>query len=278
MSETMKAKVMTVTPAVAKRWLEKNHEGNRKVNPRRVERLVSDMKAGAFRLTHQGICFGANNELIDGQHRLAAVVESNVTVKMLVVTDSTLKFHSPIDRGQARSLALVTGKTTWEVAVVNLLFNLERGGDLRVSITDEDVRATHRNNIGAFNALVDVQGFTALRSGSAAAFIFAYPIAGGRIVKYARDLSSGSMLPAGHAAIAHRRWLDRQKATRFAEAMGTMSAIRHYLTGASMGNVHTADRGYRAICSKRRSMNIPNTPSAEKVAHLPLAINGSEDE
>jgi hypothetical protein len=42
------------------------------------------MRAGRWQLTHQGIAFSSNRVLIDGQHRLWAVIISGVTVPMRV--------------------------------------------------------------------------------------------------------------------------------------------------------------------------------------------------
>ena len=42
--------------------------------------IARDMKAGHWRLTHQGIAFDPAGVLIDGQHRLWAIVESDTTL------------------------------------------------------------------------------------------------------------------------------------------------------------------------------------------------------
>lgn len=269
----MKAKVVTVTPAMAEKWLKKNHNKQRPIMQRRVERLASDMKAGAWRLTHQGICFGAGDDLIDGQHRLAAIVASGVTVQLLVCREPSLKFHSPIDRGAARSLALVTGKTNWEIAVINTLFSLEQGVHARGTMTSEDARAIHARNKKALGDLVDVApDFLKLRSGSAAGLVYAFPISAQRVARYAKDLCEGAMLSQGHAAIVHRRWIDRQRSANYAEAMAALNCIRYHLATKPMSLVHTSDIGYRAVTSRRRELKVPHTPTEERVQHLSFAF------
>jgi hypothetical protein len=75
--------IVDLTPALAAAWLEKN-DNNRPINWNYVSQLARDMKAGRFRCTHQGIAFDTEGRLIDGQHRLWAVLEADVTVRMRV--------------------------------------------------------------------------------------------------------------------------------------------------------------------------------------------------
>lgn len=77
--------VMTVTPKLAKEWLDRNVENNRTINHNRVKMYAEDMQAGNWKLTHQGIAFDADGRLIDGQHRLRAVIKAGVAVRMLVM-------------------------------------------------------------------------------------------------------------------------------------------------------------------------------------------------
>lgn len=72
-----------VTPALAKQWLEKN-TNNRNVNFAKVKKMAKDMREGHWDTTHQGIAIATDGTLVDGQHRLMAVVESGVTVRMNV--------------------------------------------------------------------------------------------------------------------------------------------------------------------------------------------------
>jgi hypothetical protein len=59
--------------------------------------MAADMAAGRWQLTHQGIAIGPNGEVIDGQHRLHAVVLSGVTVMMLVTYNVPVESVTVID-------------------------------------------------------------------------------------------------------------------------------------------------------------------------------------
>lgn len=80
----MESKIVTITPDMAKAMLEKNMKSNRRLNHQTVKRYARIMKAGGWNLTHQGIAFDDKGELIDGQHRLQAIVMANVPITMMV--------------------------------------------------------------------------------------------------------------------------------------------------------------------------------------------------
>lgn len=91
-----------VIPALAKQWLEKN-TNNRNVNFAKVKKMAKDMREGHWDTTHQGIAIATDGTLVDGQHRLMAVVESGVTVRMNVTFNAPKSQH--IDSGNSRSMA-----------------------------------------------------------------------------------------------------------------------------------------------------------------------------
>ena len=102
----MRSEVITITPKMAKEYLEKNMKNNRRVSRDLVQRYARIMHAGGWNLTHQGIAFDDRGELIDGQHRLNAIVQANVPVKMLVTYDveHTNGEAFTIDAGRRRTI------------------------------------------------------------------------------------------------------------------------------------------------------------------------------
>ena len=83
----MHSQVLNVTPSLAEEWL-KSNSFNRKISKATVRRYADDMKAGNWNLNHQGIAFDNDGVLVDGQHRLVAVIESGETIKMMVTWGS----------------------------------------------------------------------------------------------------------------------------------------------------------------------------------------------
>jgi len=80
----MESKVITITPDMARGMLEKNMKRNRPKRQEVIKRYARIMKAGGWNLTHQGIAFDDKGELIDGQHRLEAIIMANVPIAMMV--------------------------------------------------------------------------------------------------------------------------------------------------------------------------------------------------
>lgn len=98
------AKVMDITPQQAAIWLQGNI-GNRPVCKSQVDAMATDMINGEWALNGETIKIAFDAEynpiLLDGQHRLNAVVQSGVTIKSLVVFSvDDARF---IDNGRARS-------------------------------------------------------------------------------------------------------------------------------------------------------------------------------
>lgn len=96
--------VMDITPEIATRWLDAN-EGNRRLDWNYIAQLARDMKAGRFACTHQGIAFDTHGRLIDGQHRLWAVLEANTPVRMRVFYNESPENTIHIDGNHPRSAA-----------------------------------------------------------------------------------------------------------------------------------------------------------------------------
>jgi hypothetical protein len=102
---------MDVTPELAARWLENNFR-NRSIDDDVVAAYARDMVNGVWVPTHQGVAFNDCDELIDGQHRLRAVVLSGKTIRMMVtfglpsaIAGKEMTTMDAIDRGRTRSVA-----------------------------------------------------------------------------------------------------------------------------------------------------------------------------
>lgn len=122
----MKTTTMIVTPEMAQQWLECN-KINRPLRASWVSVLAGMINRGEWRTTHQGIALDGNGGLLDGQHRLSAVIAANQPVKMMVTTGLDASMFGVLDRGRARSLRDVTGDSHIYIAVTNNLWRLFDG-------------------------------------------------------------------------------------------------------------------------------------------------------
>jgi hypothetical protein len=85
-----------ITPEKARQYLERNH-CNRNVSPHHMQKMSRAMSAGMFFHTHQGIAFDTNGNLIDGQHRLAAIIDSDTTQTMQVTRNIPVASRAMVD-------------------------------------------------------------------------------------------------------------------------------------------------------------------------------------
>ncbi len=92
---------MDITPERAAKWLEGNIR-NRKIDHRWVDYLTDEILAGRWNTTHQGLAFDQNNTLVDGQHRLMAVLKSGCTIRSAVSYGLDKKAIDDIDGGNPR--------------------------------------------------------------------------------------------------------------------------------------------------------------------------------
>lgn len=94
-----------VTPDIAFEWLTKNYKENRRVRPAQVKYLADEMRSGRWQDDHpEAILFDEDGEMIEGQHRCHAVVESEKTVRMRVETGVRKSLYPYLDSGLVRTL------------------------------------------------------------------------------------------------------------------------------------------------------------------------------
>lgn len=96
------AEVVTITPAVATAWLRCNHN-NRPVRKKHVVFLAQEMLAGNWQVNGQAIVISDDEDVLDGQHRLMAIIESGLSVKSLVVYGISREAFKTIDTGAVRT-------------------------------------------------------------------------------------------------------------------------------------------------------------------------------
>jgi len=94
--------IETVTPRRAEAYLRANKQ-NRTPRSSYVASLARDMATGRWRFNGEPLIFSADGTLMDGQHRLMAVLESNTPVQLLVVRGVAPDAFASIDCGRSRT-------------------------------------------------------------------------------------------------------------------------------------------------------------------------------
>ena len=100
----MRSRVQTITPGKAADMLAAN-TSNRPRSKAVVRSFADAIKRGEWMVTHQGIAFDTNGVLADGQHRLAAIVEADQPVDMLVISGVDAATFDVLDTGKRRNAA-----------------------------------------------------------------------------------------------------------------------------------------------------------------------------
>lgn len=142
--------LMNITPKQASEYLNRN-TSNRPLRLNHVKTLANAMRRGEFVTTHQGVAFSKDGRLLDGQHRLHAIIQAGIPQKVNVTFDLEENAFEVIDTGIAvRSVGDSLGIDQKCAEVVNSLGRL---------MFDKPTRAQLRETyeiIGATtNALLD---------------------------------------------------------------------------------------------------------------------------
>lgn len=96
----------TVTPTIAAEWLAAaNHHNPRHIRPERVRQYANDIRGGRWQWSNDAIAFRPDGELVNGQHRLAAIVEAGQEVRLLVARGVPDLAVAAMDAGLARTAA-----------------------------------------------------------------------------------------------------------------------------------------------------------------------------
>jgi len=103
MHKRVEFEIVEVTPRMAAELLEHNIH-NRNIREQVWRKYARDMLAGKW-IVAESIKVDWNGRIIDGQHRLIAVIESGVTVQMMIVRNLDPDAQAAIDAGAKRSTA-----------------------------------------------------------------------------------------------------------------------------------------------------------------------------
>lgn len=220
-----------VHPDAARALLEINTK-NRVLAQRRVEVLVRALHENRWKLINNGIGVDTNGDLVDGQHRLTAVVLADTAAEFYLTTGLAPEVRSVIDIGKARSFADTLAVQGYgrgrsnEAAAVQLLYRYENdllqvqsSGGLPVphdvllkffSSLEQDVLL--RASSDATSASRNVRGFN--RSALTALLYLTYlrdPFEG---AAFAERLKTGEHLRSGDPELTLRNKVGRMERER----------------------------------------------------------------
>jgi len=92
----LQPEVATVTPEMAMHLLDAN-TNNRPLNQQHVNRIARQISDGKWKYNGDSIKIARNNDILDGQHRLWAVVEAKQPIETVIVRDLDPDAFATID-------------------------------------------------------------------------------------------------------------------------------------------------------------------------------------
>lgn len=230
----MSTKAVVITPDLASEMLSKNAK-NRPLRQRVVAKYAADMRAGAF-VGADSIKIGEDGALQDGQHRLAAVIESGIPVTMVVVDNLPTGAFDKWDTGAKRSpgdvvsiLGYPQSALVASVAQAHHLYTVngspEKNGSkaAATAIKNRDLHdflgAPNSGGLGdkIVNAcrVAERTGLKTLTSPSVGGFcVLAFSLASdaGLAEEFASSVGVGAGLAIGHPALTVRNQILNEKA------------------------------------------------------------------
>jgi hypothetical protein len=214
------AAVETIGPDEAKEILGSN-KFNRKVSARRVTRYAMMMTRQKFIFTGESIIIN-NEELLDGAHRLRAIIQAGVILPFVVVRGVDTEAFKYIDSGAGRNMAdslfiLSLPNHRLYAAAINYL----TGFQLYNRWTIQGVEIPDRwKTYEEFQELEDIvprySGKLGVQGVNKGILVAAHALFHRKSEEQASEfmeLATGSEdIPAGHPAGAFRAWMDAQYA------------------------------------------------------------------
>jgi len=123
----MKMTRIRLTPELAAKYLTSNHK-NRTLRPELIDKYAKDMRDGLWIENGDTIRFDIKGRLLDGQHRLHAIIKSGVTIDAWICEGLPEKAFAFIDLGKKRTAgdALSFKEVVDPNAVASILANVDR--------------------------------------------------------------------------------------------------------------------------------------------------------
>jgi len=147
----IKMSVEKISPEIAAEYLKVNVKNYRKLQRSVIKRYAEDMKAGRWELNGEPIVFDNNGMLKNGQHRLAAIIMSGVTVEIAVVrgVDESVTAY---DLNSVRTTTQISAAkgvdvTKCVLAGVNLLFQLTDDDSVRTPMRVVEYAEKHNDEL-----------------------------------------------------------------------------------------------------------------------------------
>lgn len=124
---TITQTIETITPQMAKQILGENTR-NRKISDNSVNEYADDLINGRWNVNGEAIKFAKDGTLLDGQHRMLAIVKTNIPMVTCVVRGLEIEHQNTMDIGRRRTVGdvLNINKVPNSTTIASIANNLVR--------------------------------------------------------------------------------------------------------------------------------------------------------
>lgn len=178
-------------------------------------------------LTPQTVSIASDGRLLDGQHRLMAVVQAGEAVEMMLATNCSPECFTAIDTGMSRTpgdILKIEGVNNYNqvAAAIRLVHCYKTCPSIvwtntAAVITKQEILETYRREPDLWDSIVhqtvSVKGRPCVQPSAVAAFLYLYQSADAPDEEdaalsrdYLRLYCTGEMLSAGNPILALRNW------------------------------------------------------------------------
>lgn len=222
----MECRILLVTPEMASEWL-RNNPRNRPLNLRVVDDYARTMTRREWVLNGEAVKISSDGTLLDGQHRLSAIVKSGIAVKMLVLFEMDPETQDTMDGGRRRTVGNVLaihGESNVNVvgAVARRVWHWDQGNkrfaNFQNPSTAELLKVLSKYPSIRRSAEIGTRTNKSYRPAGASVTGFAHhlllPIDDGDCAVFFAQLETGAELHQGHPILTLRSRLQRDRDTQ----------------------------------------------------------------
>lgn len=261
----------TIDPTLAADWLENHNKANRSVSKPTVALYARLMSEGKWDFNGETIQFDLNGNLINGQHRLLAVVESGVPLDALVVSGLPVQAKDSIDQQRKRTPGDVLkmhgypngNKIAGIARLVNAWDNGHRGNGLvggsQTALAPTEVLALVEAEPLILHAAVAASSSAAdiLAPGRAygSLWVLTHRVDPDFAEEFFRRLTTGEMLEAGNPILTLRRyWTNLSKRSTTNRKLRVATAYDHLHSGVRAWNAAARGEKLQTIVWKNHTI------------------------
>lgn len=248
---TQRTEIIFITPELAVKWMGHN-KLNRELRFSHITHLSREISEMKWVLNGESIKFDCDNNLIDGQHRLQAIIKAKQGIESYVTWGIDPTFFASLDTGRKRGpsdVLSIRGEKSCALlaAALAIVWTYRRNGNLlpgssSVRPTNLEILETLDQNAGIRNSIEWGQLDplkTLIPPGQAVALHFIFSEKSERADEFFQSLNEGRNLSAGNPLLTLREKLFRNrdanaKLRRSILLQFTVKAWNAFLTGTKM--------------------------------------------